>query len=83
MSRRVRVADVVGSRVMDASGRVLGHVVELELGRDYKVEALLWGSRGWLSRLHLTRLLTGHRDVDRAAWDQVERLGDRVVRLRP
>ena len=81
MSRRLRIADLVGTPVVDAGGRRLGHVVDLELGRGGDVAAILVGQRGWLSRLHLRQLVKGHFD-DRIPWARVERVDPHEVRLR-
>lgn len=82
MSRRIRVAELIGSRVEDASGRLLGHVVELEVGPDYEVSALLWGPRAWLRRLHLLPPRPRRGEVDRAPWDRVEQVGRGTIRLK-
>jgi hypothetical protein len=67
------VADLVGSPVEDAAGRLVGHVVELELGDGWEVTAVLVGARGWLSRWNVARffprLVRGQ--PERVPWDQV------------
>ena len=81
MTRRIRLADVIGRPVVDGSGKRLGHVVDLELGRDHEVTAILLGRRGWLSRLHLRQLVHGHHG-ERIPWRRVDRLARRHVHLR-
>lgn len=81
MTRHIRMADVIGVPVVDASGKRLGHVVDLELGRDHQVTAVLVGRRGWLSRLHLRQLVHGHRG-QRIPWRHVDRLARRTLHLR-
>jgi sporulation protein YlmC with PRC-barrel domain len=81
VSRRIRVADVIGMPVVTASGDRLGHVVDLELGRENRVAALLVGRRAWLSRLHLRRP-GGERHHERIPWRRVEQLTRDRVRVR-
>jgi sporulation protein YlmC with PRC-barrel domain len=81
VSRRIRVADIVGMPVVAASGERLGHVIDLEVSPTREVTAILTGRRGWLSRLRLRQLVRGHHD-QRIPWRRVDRLTARDVRLR-
>lgn len=80
MTRRIRVADLIGMPVVSASGARLGHVIDLEMGRGHQVTAILVGRRGWLSRLHLRHLVHGHHE-ERIPWRRVAALAPRMVRL--
>ena len=82
--RKLRVADLVGSRVEDAAGRRVGHVVELELGDGWEVTAVLIGPRGWLSRWNVARFfprLTRGKP-ERVPWDQVAAFESLRLRLK-
>jgi sporulation protein YlmC with PRC-barrel domain len=81
VTRRIRVADVIGMPVVGASGHRLGHVVDLEVARDHQVTAILVGRRGWLSRLHLRQLVHGRRG-ERIPWRRVDRLARRSLHLK-
>ena len=81
---KLRVADLVGSRVEDASGRRIGRVVELELGPDWEVTALLVGAAGWLDRWNLPRVLPRPKSGkgERVPWRRVARFEALRVRLK-
>ena len=91
MSDRVRtieIEDLVGSRVVDADGERVGHVVDLLLSGlpRPEVAGLAVGSAAWLSRLELddaTRRLLGRPPVRVVAWRHVDGIDERrVIRLR-
>jgi sporulation protein YlmC with PRC-barrel domain len=73
MTKRIRVADLIGSPVEDARGRRLGHVVDLELGSDYEVVAALVGPRSWLNRWNVAGLLGTRKPKrpDNVPWTRV------------
>jgi len=81
VSRRIRVADLVGTPVVAASGERLGHVIDLEVSPAREVTAILTGRRGWLSRLRLGQFVRGHHE-QRISWRRVDRVTAREVRLR-
>lgn len=85
--RRLRIGDLVSSRVFDASGRPLGKVVDVRLSGDgrYEIEALLVGSTGWLDRLDLARFFrdVDIREPDHIPWDRVERFEHNRIYLTP
>src|SRR5207253_9389762 len=56
VTKRIRVADLVGSPVEEPRGKRLGRVVDLELGPDYEVVAALIGPRSWLKRWNVAGL---------------------------
>jgi sporulation protein YlmC with PRC-barrel domain len=84
MTKRIRVADLIGSAVEDANGKRLGRVVDLELGGDYEVVALLVGPWTWLSRWNVSQLLGGHRSEspERVPWSRVSKFESLRLRLK-
>jgi hypothetical protein len=80
-SRHVRMADIVGSRVLDAEGKSRGHVIDLEVSSAMKVQSIAVGTRAWMHRLHLHHVFAPH-DSDEIAWSQVESFERGVVRLK-
>jgi sporulation protein YlmC with PRC-barrel domain len=83
LSRTLRIADLVGSRIVDADGRRLGRVVDLELdARGGDVGALVLGRYAWLHRLHLGRLLKRGR-TQGVKWSSVAEFERGEVRLKP
>jgi hypothetical protein len=80
----VWVSDLIGTAVIDADGREMGHVVELRIGRrHHRVNALQTGSYGWLGRLGIRTLVhrlgwSGpHQEV---LWESVEQFRyDRIT----
>jgi sporulation protein YlmC with PRC-barrel domain len=79
-SRKVRLADLIGSRVVDSDGRSVGHVVEIELDSEYHATRVHIGRFAWLQRLHLARLAV--KDPKAIAWKDVDAFEDWVVRLK-
>jgi sporulation protein YlmC with PRC-barrel domain len=84
MTKRIRVADLIGSAVEDANGKRLGRVVDLELEANYEVVAVLVGPRSWLSRWNVARLLRGHQaeSPDRVPWSRVSKFESLRLRLK-
>jgi sporulation protein YlmC with PRC-barrel domain len=80
----VWVSDLMGTPVIDADGREIGHVVELRIGRrHHRVNAILTGSYGWLGRLGIRTLVHQlgwwgrHEEVP---WERVEEVRyDRIT----
>jgi sporulation protein YlmC with PRC-barrel domain len=83
--------DLMGRRVADASGRIVGNVIDVEIrpARDgLRVVALDLGTHGWLDRLNIIRPLV--RRLGRysapitVAWHDVDRFDEAagVIRLR-
>lgn len=82
----LRLADLIGSRVVTAAGQRLGHVVEIEvsLGPEYRVLALLLGRSGWLDRFGLWRPKRSRgRRRQVIPWLAVERFERCTITLRP
>jgi len=70
-SRRIWMADLIGSRVIDRGGNQVGRVVEARIDARYRVTRVLLGRYAWAQRFHLGRLIKGPpREVP---WDQVAR----------
>jgi sporulation protein YlmC with PRC-barrel domain len=78
--KRVSLADLIGSRVVDSEGEKVGHLVEIELDSTYRAVKLHIGGLAWLQRLHLARL--GGRDPKAIDWKDVAEFKDFEVRLR-
>jgi hypothetical protein len=49
------IAHMVGSKIVSANHRHIGHVVDVEVSvsQGYRVTALIFGRYGWLSRLRV------------------------------
>ena len=58
----VRIADLVGSRIVDSDDRIIGRVVDLVVtdGPPYRLTAILSGGWEWLDRLEVVRVLARH-----------------------
>jgi sporulation protein YlmC with PRC-barrel domain len=84
VTKRIRIADLVGSPVEDLRGKRLGRVVDLELGPDYEVVAALIGPRSWLKRWNVAGLWgTGNqRRPDRVPWSRVASFDSLRLRLK-
>jgi hypothetical protein len=69
---------LIGAMVVDADGRRLGHVIDLEVDpqNDFRVSALELGRFAWLDRMRIVRPMA-HGRFSRppriVAWDDVER----------
>ena len=87
-TRTRSVADLVGSRVIDADGATLGRVVDLAAttGDGHRLLGLEIGVSAWLDRLDLSTLTKRHRFPSsrrRIAWDQIDRIEDYRIHLKP
>ncbi len=88
MATRMRLADLIGSRVVAADGTGLGHVVDLVVSRDdgYRVIALDVGAMAWLDRLDMTKATSafgpwrGRRQIP---WEHVDRFERLTIHLKP
>lgn len=83
----VWVSDLIGTQVIDAGGREVGHVVELRIGRrHHRVNAILTGSYGWLGRLGIRTLVhrLGWRGrQEEVLWENVEEVRHDRITVRP
>ena len=85
----VHVEDLVGSRVKEASGRLLGHVADVVVEPDggYRITELELGRIGWIDRFDLARALG--RFVERqskpciVAWADVADCEGGTITLKP
>lgn len=87
MTSTLRLADLIGSRIVAADGTRRGHVVEIIVDRDdaFRITALEVGASAWLDRLHVLRAvgIFRSRDRDRIAWAEVDHFADLTVYLKP
>ena len=72
---------LIGARVVDSSGKGLGHVIDMEVDplRDFRVTALELGRHGWIDRLRAVRPLAHDRlgkPPRLVAWSDVDRFED-------
>ena len=90
--RRISLADLVGSKIVTAEGKYVGHVVDAHLvpNRSYRVTELVYGTRAWLARLDVLGVLAGlvrpttERHAPHAIpWEAVDRYERFVVYLKP
>lgn len=87
-AKKFLIGDLLGSRVIDTDGRILGHVADIQVSSrpPYEVQGLLYGGRGWMHRLHLRVSLpdeaSGRRKADFIPWQAVKRLEPGVVYLK-
>jgi sporulation protein YlmC with PRC-barrel domain len=83
----VWVSDLIGTPVIDADGREIGHVVELRIGRrHHRVNAILTGSYGWLGRLGIKTLV--HRlgwwgRHEEVLWERVDEVRSDRITVQP
>lgn len=78
--KKFLVGSLLGCKVIDAQGHVLGHVADIQINRQapYEVQGLLYGERGWIHRLHLPASFpdeaSGRHKADFVSWEAVARL---------
>lgn len=87
MTTMVRLADLIGSKVVAADGMRLGHVVDLVVSRDegYRVIALDVGAMAWLDRLDMTKAMSAfgsRRGRRQIPWEHVDRFERLTVYLK-
>lgn len=86
---RITIEDLVGSRIVTATGKHVGHVVEVRVtpSPDYCIIELEFGRYGWLDRLNILRLIHGkYRPIvesERISWDAVASFERFTVTLKP
>jgi len=86
-ARRIRIGDLVGSRVVTATGKTLGRVAEVRATRQppHRVTALELGPYGWLDRLHVSAfgLIGRSGEPHGIPWDAVDRFEHGTIVLKP
>lgn len=73
--RLVRVEDLIGQRVREQSGRVVGRIEEIRAeprGDRYEVTEYHLGTGAMLERLAIIRHLVRPSDTIIARWDQID-----------
>ena len=87
--KTVRIEVMLGSKIVTAEGKKIGHVVDIELtrGRVHKVTALVFGKHGWLYRWHVLHPIAekfGLRiEPDTVPWDAVDHFEGLTITLKP
>ena len=85
----LHVEDLIGSRVEEANGRLLGHIADVVVKPEagYRITALELGRIGWIDRFDLVRALgrfvEGHGKPCIVAWTDVSRFDHGTVTLKP
>jgi hypothetical protein len=79
---------LIGARVVDADGKSLGHVIDMEVDPldDFRVKALELGRHGWIDRLRAVRPLAHDRlskPPRLVAWEDIERYEDGRFTCKP
>ena len=83
------IEDLIGSEIVTAEGKHLGHVVDVQVtgGPIYEVTALIFGEVAWLYRYHVlqpfARAFGLHLKPHTVLWDSVERCEHHRVMLKP
>ena len=77
--KTISIADLLGSRILSADGRRIGHVVDLRVdSQTYAVSDLLVGHMAWLRRLRIYR---GVHKPHAIPWSAVESFDRYTIRL--
>jgi sporulation protein YlmC with PRC-barrel domain len=89
MKRTLYIEDLIGSKIVTAEGKHIGHVVDLQFtgGPEYEVTALVFGEPAWLYRYDVLEAFTKTFGVylkpHTVPWNAVERFEHFVVTLKP
>ena len=85
----VSMADLIGSKIVTADGKKIGHVVDIEVtrGPEYEVTGLVFGRYAWLYRFDVlypfARAFGLDVEPDTIPWHAVERFEQFTVILKP
>ena len=79
---------LIGAKVVDADGKMLGHVIDMELdpGRDFRVSGVELGRHGWIDRLRALRPLAHDRLTKPpriVAWADIDHYEDGKLLCKP
>jgi len=74
------MADLIGSPVIDGTGKQVGHVVEARFDERYRLTKILLGRYAWAQRLHLGRLVKG--PPQEVPWDRVAKFEHLRIHLK-
>ncbi len=86
--RTIFIAHLLGSKILTADGRHIGHVVDIQLTHDKepRAQALIYGSHGWLYRWHVLRPYSRksgqHSVPDTIPWHAVEKFENMTIILK-
>lgn len=84
-STPIRLADVIGCKVIDAGGQTIGHVVDVVLDKQngFCITAIQVGSIGWVDRLNIVGTIRRRRDVKgvpQIGWGEIASFAlDRII----
>jgi sporulation protein YlmC with PRC-barrel domain len=85
----ISIADLIGSKIVTAEGKKIGHVVDIEVthGPVYEVTGLVFGRYAWLYRFDVlypfARAFGLDVEPDTIPWHAVERFEQLKVILKP
>ena len=85
----ISIADLIGSKIVTADGKKVGHVVDIEVtrGSEYEVTGLVFGRYAWLYRFDVlypfARAFGLDVEPDTIPWHAVERFEHLTVILKP
>ena len=86
---KLYIGNILGKKIVTAEGKIIGHVADIQLfpGPEYSVEALFFGRRGWLFRLHVLHPFASvekrPRKPETVPWDAIDRIEGGNVILKP
>lgn len=82
--KTVLAGELLGSRLVDARGRIVEHVADLQINPQppYEVQGLFYGTRGWMHRFHVPDEASGRRNACFVPWDAIARLEPGLVFLK-
>ena len=88
-AKTLLIGDLLGSKVVTAEGKMLDHVVDIEIthGSEPEVTALVYGVHGWLYRWHVLYPFAQKFglgvELYKVSWKAVESFEDGTVKLKP
>jgi len=85
----ISIADLIGSKIVTAEGKKIGHVVDIEVthGPVYEVTGLVFGRYAWLYRFDVlypfAKAFGLDVEPDTIPWHAVDRFEQFMVILKP